>query len=146
MADHSAFEEINLWAQKLESSHPELKPYLPELVDHVTSVLESAIAEGASVNDAFVRAIESVGEPSVLTSEFQAAEGPTVNLLGRSLPTCQAFKAVGATWVLLSLAWAAFVIVTKDETWMLVGWVFTTVIPLSALQARIEQSRRPTEH
>ena len=143
-AQPDVYAQIDSWANELAASHPDLAQHTGELVDHVTSMVESAIAAGVDEHEALTNALLSLGEADLLAKQFRSADrsAATITLFGRNVPRLRILVSASVAYIVLSLAWAGFVIATGELNWMLFGWTVTALAPATLFEGVVKRSCR----
>ena len=140
-------QEVTAWADELVTAEPSLEPVIDELIDHVRTSVESRMAANVPGEEAFASAIGQFDQPEYLAREFRRTcrAWPAALLAGEiaSTDNRQAHRYIAVAWILMSLAWATAMVLMGQFfegnylNWLTAGWVLTTFLPLSTLQARL---------
>lgn len=132
---------LSEWEEMMLEAEPRLAPHIEEMGDHLRAVVEDQAAAGVDAAIAFSVAVERLGSASSLAEEYRRAK----HLLRRACddvlldPTGRRQSlAVGVAHIGTSLVWAGAMIAFGNVNWMIVGWMTTSFLPLSALTARLE--------
>lgn len=135
-------DQIDSWAQAIVAQYPDLEPHIVELVDHVESMVDAATAAGISESAALRNAIESLGDPKLLTAQFLTTGCAECTVFGRRVTVVRALVLFNVAYVSMSLAWAVFVLATNELNWMLAGWTATSLLLWFAAPKQILQPQQ----
>jgi hypothetical protein len=135
---------VDQWVAAMVAGQPALADHANEIADHLLMHSRTEMEQGTSPEAALDLAIASLGTPDELAAEFRRSAGLMAKL--RCIAAVDAGQStreqllMAAAWVTLSLLWAGAMIVFDDTmNWMLAGWVVTTFLPLTLLDAHLRR-------
>lgn len=132
---------IDQWVESVLAAEPGLAEHKDEIADHLVMSSGAEIERGVSPEASLDLAIAALGPPDQLAAEFRRSRGLMAKIrciaaaADREELTREQYLMAGA-WIGFSLLWAAAMIRFENNlNWMLFGWVVTTFLPLTVLDA-----------